>query len=376
MRITILTAGSTGDVLPYVALGEGLAAAGHRVALASHPIFEHLVSSHGLEFRVVEGNPRDIVASQVGVELMESESQLDVTRRMGAVIKPIMERWRADAREASADAELIMTSVLAIDGLWMAEERGIPAFFMAISPVHQNSLYPPHQTLFIRPYRRMEARRVPTLYGFSPSVVPKPPEWGDHVTVAGYWFLDQAPGYQPPPDLAAFIEAGPPPVAIGYGSMGDRDPETLTGISIEALRLAGQRGVLVSGWAGLKKEDLPDHVAAIEAIPHEWLFPRMAAAVHHAGPMTLAVALRAGIPGVSVPFFFDQLWWADRAAALGIGPKAVPRRTLTAESLAQAIDRAVTDDRIRKTVAEIGEQVRDEDGIATAVEAVARVTGS
>src|SRR5690606_35862025 len=163
------------------------------------------------------------------------------------------------------------------------------------------------------------------------------------VHITGYLFLDEQAGWQPPPALEAFLDAGEPPVYIGFGSMAGRDPEAMTALVVEALALCGRRGLLLTGWGGLHAGAVPESIFVLDAAPHSWLFPRMAAVVHHGGAGTTAEGLRAGVPAVVVPFLFDQPFWGARIEALGVGPAPIPRKQLTAARLAGAIHRAVSD---------------------------------
>jgi sterol 3beta-glucosyltransferase len=149
----------------------------------------------------------------------------------------------------------------------------------------------------------------------------------------------------------------------------------LTATALEALERAGQRGVLLRGWGALGEGDLPPWALAVDDVPHEWLFPRMAAVVHHGGAGTTGAGLRAGVPSVLTPLGFDQPFWGRRVAALGVGPEPVSRRTLTVDRLAAAIDRAVTDEAMRERAARLGERIREEDGVTRAAEAVERHLG-
>jgi UDP:flavonoid glycosyltransferase YjiC (YdhE family) len=227
----------------------------------------------------------------------------------------------------------------------------------------------PRRTIYPRHLRR---QRKPLVYGFSPIVVPKPLDWGDHIEIAGYWFLDDSGEWQPPAALADFLAAGPAPVYIGFGSMSTRKQEETTDLVLRALARTGQRGLLVTGWGGLGQTDLPDNIFSVESAPHDWLFPQMAAVVHHGGAGTTAAGLRAGIPSIIVPFWEDQPFWGRRVASLGVGPPPIPRQKLTVERLAAAITTAVTDKGIRERAAAIGENIRAEDGVARAVEAISR----
>jgi UDP:flavonoid glycosyltransferase YjiC (YdhE family) len=213
------------------------------------------------------------------------------------------------------------------------------------------------------------------LYGYSPHVIPPPPDWGADTHVTGYWFLDPPSGWTPPPALHEFLAAGPPPVYVGFGSMSSRNPQATAKLVLDALGAAGQRAVLLAGWSGLRPADLPDSVLMVDSVPFAWLFPRMAAVVHHGGAGTTAAGLRAGVPSIVVPFFGDQPYWGRRVAELGVGPAPIPRKRLTVEVLAGAIDRAVTDPVLRRRAAELGVRIRVEDGVARAVGVVSTLAG-
>jgi sterol 3beta-glucosyltransferase len=218
------------------------------------------------------------------------------------------------------------------------------------------------------PYGRLHGRPLPILYSFSARVFPPAPEWGEQVHLAGYWTLEPPPGWQPPAGLLDFLSAGPPPVYIGFGSMNSRDPRRAAQIVQQALAQSGQRGVIAAGWGGLAVEGLPaGQVFTLEAIPHAWLFPRMAAVVHHGGSGTTGAGLCAGVPSILVPHAGDQGLWARRVLELGVGPPSIPRRELTAVRLAEAITAALTDEEMQQRAAALGERLRAEDGLARAV---------
>jgi sterol 3beta-glucosyltransferase len=188
--------------------------------------------------------------------------------------------------------------------------------------------------------------------------------------VTGYWFLDEAVDWTPPAALTNFLGSGAPPVYIGFGSMGSCKPAETTDLVLESLARTEQRAILQSGWGGLKKTNLPETVFMVDSISHSWLFPRMAAVVHHGGAGTTAAGIRAGVPSIVIPFFGDQLFWGQRVEALGVGTAPIPRKQLTAELLAQAIHRVVTDRVMRQRAANLGAKIQAEDGIANAVRAI------
>ena len=144
------------------------------------------------------------------------------------------------------------------------------------------------------------------------------------------------------------------------------------GVERRALELSGQRGVLLTGWGGITRLSAPPNVFFADNIPHAWLFPRMAAVVHHGGAGTTGAGLRAGVPGIIVPFAGDQYAWADLVVKLGVGPRAPDNKRLTAEKMAEAIQTAVNDAAMRARAAALGEKIREENGIARAVEVIER----
>ena len=189
------------------------------------------------------------------------------------------------------------------------------------------------------PIGQLDRERQLVLYPFSPSVFPKPSGWGDWTEVTGYWFLDARVDLEPPDDLRAFVEAGPPPVCMGFATQLDPDPVATTRMMIEALRSAGRRGVLLRKPEALEGVELRDDVYALERVPHDWLFPRCQAVVHHAGAGTTATVLRTGVPSVAVPHNADQFTWARRLAELRVGPPPIPRRKLSRQGARDGPDR-------------------------------------
>lgn len=414
MRVTILTAGSRGDVQPYLALGQGLRAAGHDVNLATHAVFKELVAAAGLEFRLIELNPREMLGEARGQAWLDSgHNPLRFLRGLLEVLPPRLVGFLDQSWEVCQGSDAILYAPLSMGGYHIAERLGVPGLLAALQPKRATRAYPnpffprlplggaynlfthsipgllgqlfggalwnPINTwrartlklppISIAEFRRVHAERVPVLYGYSPSVVPRPADWSAHVHVTGYWFFDRPSSWRPPADLVAFMEAGPPPVYLGFGSMPDRNAQATTEIILEALRRAGRRGIVLTGWGGLQKSVLPESVFGIEDIPHEWLFPQVAAVVHHGGAGTTAAGLRAGVPSVVVPFFGDQPFWGDQVAALGVGPRPIPKKRLSVERLATAIVAATGDAAMAGRAAALGRRIREERGVDEAVAA-------
>lgn len=404
-HVTIFALGSRGDILPYAALGKGLCAAGHRVCFVTTENFESTIVSRGLDFCPIPGNAQTIVR--------------DAGANMLALVRSFGELSRCFTHDTGWLASILQKTDVILNqlpgGLYgydLAEKYGVPIMLVAVIPLTRTSTFPMvgwpswlapvpgyNQLSYrvaeqmawqmfrptINRWRREELglaktpvggyfadlyeRGVPVLNGFSAHVVARPPDWGDHIHITGYWFPEDE-AWQPPDDLCRFLQDGPPPVFIGFGSMPLRRPERTADAILGALRQSGQRAVLHSGWGGLGDHLLSDQVFPIDYAPYGWLFPRMAAVVHHGGSGTTAFGLRAGVPSLVVPFLFDQFYWGRRIAALGVGPAPVPYRRLSAERLTAALALAVGDAHMRQRAAALGARIRAEDGIAAAVEII------
>ena len=415
MRITIITIGSRGDVQPYLALGLGLHHAGHDVCLATHITFEPLIREQGLEFAPVKGDIRQLIESGSIQDIFDTgRNSILFSRRFMRSAEPLVLQSVMDMLEACRGAELIILAGIGFYGGYdVATKLGTPFIQAALQPVvptrsFQSVFFPPpskwlplkgkynqlthiifRQTFwyFVRgplnkarrevldlppapikgPFDVVNDQHSLMLLGYSPTVLPKPKEWGPWLHVTGYWFLDHPLNWKPSNDLVDFLESGPPPVYVGFGSMSNRDPEETTALVLDALTSSKQRGVLLTGWGGLHQSHLPDTVINIDAVPHDWLFPRVAAVVHHGGAGTTAAGLRAGVPSIVVPFFGDQFFWGQRVAALGVGPQPISRKKLTSSKLANTIIEAVNNEHIQLRSSEIGTNIRAEDGVQKAV---------
>jgi UDP:flavonoid glycosyltransferase YjiC (YdhE family) len=160
-------------------------------------------------------------------------------------------------------------------------------------------------------HRLLPRLRIPYSYLWSQALIPRPPDWGDHINITGFSFLDAGSNYTPPDDLAKFLAKGPPPVYIGFGSIVVDDPVGLTKLLFDAVKLAKVRAIVSKGWGGVGTGDVPDDVYLIGNCPHDWLFKRVSCVVHHGGAGTTAAGIALGKPTVVVPFFGDQPFWGQ-----------------------------------------------------------------
>lgn len=210
------------------------------------------------------------------------------------------------------------------------------------------------------------------LQAFSSLVTPVDPAWPDSVRTTGFWYLPPTANWTPDPSLSAFLDRGPAPVYIGLGSMAGRDAQRTGEIVAEAVRAAGVRAIIATGWGGLAARS-SDNLLVIDQAPHDWLFNRVSAVVHHGGGGTTAAALAAGRPQVVCPFVADQPHWARRMHAVGVAPEPLPHRNLTTGPLDAAISHAVGKPALQERASELGAQIRAENGVAMAVQDLEKI---
>lgn len=407
--IVIAALGSHGDVAPLTGVGARLQQAGHRVTLTAYDRFASLVRSCGIGFRGVS-EPRE----------SSDEADVDVTGALFQFLAPQGMRslgtaWLTALQDTPTDI-LLLSPFSELAGHPLAEAKGIPSAGIRFQPYSATADFPP-ATLggwsagptgnrlasragaelvdrfyggvtagFRRDFglpkvsaRRLREQRTKAgwtvLHGFSPHIVPRPAGWRPGLEICGYWWPQTDPQWRPDAALVDFLRAGPPPVYVGFGSTmtSAKQSEHISQLVRSALRRAGVRGIVQAGWAGIDVGD--ETTLTVTEVPHRWLFPHVAAVVHHCGAGTTAAGLRAGVPTVAVPGLGDQPFWARRLRDLGLSADTVPQRTLTVERLAAAIRTAVTDPGIKIRARRISDLLAAEDGAAHVVSSVNRLLG-
>lgn len=407
MRITIAAMDTQGGILPYVALGRGLARAGHDVRLVAPEDAASMIGGAGLTHVPLAGSVEAALSASGGAA---ERGTLASMRYAAAELEGRIGRWTRTALEACDGVDVVTGGVggmvLALSVAEKVGARFVPAHLQPIgapTDAYPGVLFPrtprwlggwalraSHALTELglwMPFRgamRKTRRDVlglegepraalgqPVLYGFSPRVVAVPADARVARHVTGYWTLPSE-GYVPPPALERFLARGGPVVSVGFGSMASIDPEQTARIVVEAARRVRARLVLLSGWGGLRAV-ASDDVFVEAAVPHDWLFPRVDAVVHHGGAGTTGAALIAGAPAVVVPFAVDQPFWASRVEALGVGPPHVPRAELDADRLSAAL-RAALDPAMRERARALGVALRAEDGVGEAVRVLSRLS--
>lgn len=394
MRLLAVTYGTEGDTRPLVMLCHGLQAAGHEVMVLAEGGTLGSAQALGVPHAALEGDIHDEVVALVS----RGNDMAAASRGLARMAQRHVPAWMRQADAAAAGCDAVLTGGLAaFVGMTVAEHHGIPVIGTGMIPLTPTrafaSPFLPRLRLpgvlnklsyglvndavwrtFRRPINEarramgMPARRtlwrdVPMLYGISPSLMPPPADWPADHHVCGQWRAPDAP-WQPTPELQAFLDEGPPPVYVGFGSMTGFDRNTVLPALLQAL--APRRVLLFPGWAGLPDGPLPTNVFVIGPAPHEALFPRCSLVIHHGGSGTTHSACRAGVPSLVMPFAADQFFWAARLREIGVAADPLSPKRLDTGTLGRVIAVAEHVD-TRARAAALGRAMATEDGVANAV---------
>lgn len=411
MRITMLTIGSTGDVRPYVLLGRELKARGHEITIATLSGFENLIAENGLNYYRLSGDVEKLMANimKPGVNGVTFLKEFEDSIRD---VAPILLN---DLTHACDDTDAMICTFFGSLYYSIAEKQGIPCIQTQYFPMDPTTAMPissaPGQRLgkawnltsyrlgyllisllekrYLTQWRidnGMEVRKlhtspdyhagshtIPVVYAISPLVLPRPKSWGEHIHMSGFWW-DQSPvAWEPPQELVDFLNQGEQPIYIGFGSMVSGNmTKTFTKV-LKAVRAARVRAVISMGWGG---KDLHlrsnSRVYFAEYVPHDWLFPRVKAVVHHGGAGTTAAGLRYGKPTLVIPFGGDQPFWGNRVNAIGCGPRPISRDMLTVQRLTKGLIDLTTKGSYRVAAEELGARLSMETGTVNAADIIER----
>jgi sterol 3beta-glucosyltransferase len=413
MRALILTFGTRGDIDPFAALAERLVARGHDAVLAAPEAYRNTVQAPVGFFPMA--TEMDEIMRAGMADLSGPSQALRMARRMSAAMRlSLKQQWAAAEH---VDPTIIVAHPKALGGLHIAQRLGVPmvaslplpfltptgAFpipFLArrlpapvsrfsyqfnrftavayggmINTFRKETLSLPRMSRFSDFLHTPSGERVPVLYPFSRHVVPVPQDYPTSAHVTGYWFRQEGTPWSPPADLVDFLAAGEPAIYVGFGSMGfGRDAERRGRVVMDALADAGVRAVVSTGWGALRAQPTSE-VMVVDEVPHSWLFPRVAAVIHHGGSGTTAAGLRAGKPTLICPVLGDQPFWGQRVHQLGAGPLPLRLRDATSTTLANRIRELVNDSRFTVKARTIGEAIRAEDGTGRALDVLEKIGG-
>ncbi len=391
MRIALAVEGTRGDVHPMFALGASLIARGHEIVVCAPPDFRSEAEARGMRFETVGISVREYLTEKAHAV---ARGGLAILREGRSYAEASLRAQFQRLPEATADADAVVAAGVQLAARSAAELRGVPYRYVAYCPALLPSAEYPPAMLSLGSLPRWANRlswrillvlqerwlggalnREREALGLAPVrdvfrhlLTQRPVLAADHELAPCPrdcpFEVEQVPCLHPlrgaalPPKLEAFLEQGPPPVYLGFGSMTDPDPGATTRALLEALTRLGCRALISRGWAGLADGPLPEGVLAIGPVSHAELFPRLAAVVHHGGAGTTTTAARAGVPQIVVPHVFDQFYWARRVAELGIGPPGPRRSRLAAAPLAESLAATLDNEVLLERARELGARLR------------------
>lgn len=403
MKLVALTYGTEGDTRPIAALCRALMDAGHEVSLYADGktlgSARHLGVPHAALAGDMQGELKALVSERKGVNA--------TVAALSRIANAQAESWMRQAAQAAADCDgIIVSGLTAFVGLSVAEHLGIPVIGAGMIPISPTSAFP---SPFLPPERlppplnkashhlvnwmlwlsfrksiNHARKRVlglgarhrlwtghPMLYGVSPVLLPAPHDWPENTRLCGQW-LRPTDTWQPSTGLQRFLDAGEPPIYLGFGSMIGFERDILLHALLDALQ--GERILFHPGWAGLPDAPLPDNVFPVGDTPHDWLFPRTSLAIHHGGSGTTHSACRAGIPSVVLPFAGDQFFWAHQLVRLGVARQPVSATNLSSDAIKQAVIYAKSA-QARSRAAMLAQAMSQEHGTAAAVREIESASG-
>jgi len=415
MKITILTYGSAGDVVPYISLALGLMERNHEVILAAPGNFESQVKSMGIHYKPLPGDTQAILESKEGMEWMAAGNTKLFFKELNAIASKNQYEMQRGSLAACSDAQLVIAGTLMLFyAVTISEKLKIPLIIAIVNPVCTATGEFPHLLIsqkslpfhFLNKltyklvnkefqksrintinewrkrlgmgtekksiYNRIDQLKVPVIHGYSPNLLPKPADWGPHVSVTGIWKADRK--YFPAPsqstDLTDWLKAGSAPIYFGFGSMPVLNPKEIQNMVYEICRETGVRAIINAGWSNFEgKNNSPDEpVFFIKYTDLEWLFPQCSLIVHHGGVGTTHLSLESGIPTIICSIFWDNPLWGERLKVLDVGAH-IRFKDLDKEKLLQAIRQLRLEDK-KKKAADIAKRVREEKGLKSAVDLI------
>jgi len=405
----MIAIGSTGDVRPYILLGKELKRRGHDVKITAFAPFQDMAEKAGLKFHSISGDVTRMMASVMKPGI----TGFTYLQQFESAMKDVAPLLLKDLQTSCEDAEGIICTFFGSTAYSIAEKNHVPCIQTQFFPMDYNGSAPiasaPGQRLgktwnkttykvgyllistlekrYLNGWRKEQGMRIrkirfrpdytinghtiPVLYAMSPLLFPRPANWNEHIHMTGFWTSQEKEEFTPSDELTHFLQNGPMPVYVGFGSMVSGDMGETLQLVLDAVEQAGVRAILAKGWGGENVHvKVPKQVYLADYVPHDWLFDHVSAVVHHGGAGTTAAGLRAGKPTLVIPFGGDQPFWGTRVRSLGCGPKPIPRDSLNVEKLAKALLDLTSTPAYKVAAEELGSRLRQENGVVTAADMI------
>lgn len=404
--ITILCAGSRGDIQPYIALAQQIQKLGQAVRIAAGKSYGEFVKEYGIEFYPLSADQNTV---EIDPGLLDAAANATNPLKMLSAFSKMKKYARLmvdEMYEACIGSDIVVYHPGCTIGYFAANQLGIPSVMASPFPMLrtketasviaygkskmpegisytllQNMLWMASKTGiksfwkekfgkkpedFGIPYEKVDERH-PSVVSCSEYVFRRPKDWNKNVHQYGYWFADQTEEYQGPEELMDFLNSGEKPIYFGFGSVySGKDKLFFVTAIKEALKGSHHRAIL----CGMGKvENLPENMISIDAAPHSWLFKQCSAVCHHGGAGTTAAGFAAGVPSIIIPFSNDQFAWAHRSYDLGVGAKPIYKKDFSAQKLKEAIDYALSGKVICQAKI-LGENISKENGAAKCAEVI------
>lgn len=379
-QISIVVLGTRGDLEPHLALARALQAQGADARIIGFDDLRERSEQVGVPFTSVPGSMRALLASAGGQQFIGSRDPLAFMRAWRELGSTLVDEVTPALDEALSTADqVVLGGPTAGLAALTARALGIPAPTSCLQP----QLPTRQQPVFISPVANlgplnrpswMAAFRLqwlvlkpmidaacrhyglpifggftdflafvtdrPAFNAWSPTISPPSSDWPAGARMTGRWVVDDVRSLTP--EVEEFLAAGEAPVYIGLGSMVVDDPAQTTTTLVDAVRRHRRRVIVSRGWADLGGQIAPDDdLLVIGDVPHQQLFPRCAAVLHHAGAGTSQAVAASGTPSVPLPFGVDQPFWARRLHVLGIAGEPVRRRRWTTDRIARSVGQAI-----------------------------------
>ena len=414
MKIGIQTWGSDGDIRPLIALAAGLKNAGHDVTMTITSVDNKNYGSLGETLNIEINHIGQIdhdkdAIKKFGYEVIRISDPLkQLCLILDKLFKPAVKEMHEASKKLCKENDIVIGHCLIYSLGIEAEKSGKPnimvhptgttipskyitpvgvpnlgnfmnSVFWKIGELIMNILFKPDVNRMriqegLAPIKNIVKEAMCSanlnLMAVSPTLFPAPPDWATHNYVCGFFNIpDHGEPWQMPADLKDFLDSGPSPVYITFGSMTLIDPsiqETVR-LVIEAVKFAGCRAIIQTEWnecPGIPEN--PD-IYRITKIPHQHIFPHCELIIHHGGAGTTQAASISGCPSIVVAYGVDQESWGIILRKSGIAPKVLHRRNLTAEKLAQRIKQVRNSPEMKERARKIKSSMQNENGVKRAV---------
>ena len=411
-NVTIITIGSLGDFIPYFALAKEFKRKGYTVTLASHEKYRQRTESEGLLFKPIKLNPEEMIRDAMSKLMLANEQNtLIFVTEMARVLFPFVESLIEDVEKAVKGSDVLLYSALVLGAPDAAQKYGVKAYAALLQPLtptneihssfskdvlfgkllYNKFSYHAAWLMFWIIFKdivnnirenRYELKRIKTLtpylwhkkmgiryiYGFSKYILQRPKDWDSSNYVTGFWFNDEAENFPEKKSFEEFInDSQEKPIYIGFGSMSIANEDKIEKIVNSVLRDTSERIVLFTGGTELKIDN--DRVFSCDYMPHNIVFPKVKAVMHHGGSGTTSIALRNGIYQIIMPIFADQFLWGEQVFKHGFGLKPMPFFKTKIEKIVQNLKNMKIDES-GKILRECSDNIKSENGTLRVVDIV------